>query len=271
MKTVNTPNPMATAKSIRMESQLCMCSLEAARPSTAHPRTAPRRPGGPLVKRFANPALIMLAGSVRGSQRNREHNRRMRLGWFTPLRPVTSGIADYSADVLPAIAAGHQVDVFVASRPRSAARRRRRGVADPRRARVSLARPPWSALRPGRLPARQRLVPRLHVAVPVRVPGPGRPARRAPAPRARVVACSGGAVQSRTTATSSSSTIPPPLPGAAAIGLGGYAGSIYYAVATCSARSSPRRAAIAVHNATVGWRSCAAIGPRRRSRRSRSA
>ena len=39
----------------------------------------------------------------------------MRLGWFTPLRPVTSGIADYSADVLPAIAAGHQVDVFVAS------------------------------------------------------------------------------------------------------------------------------------------------------------
>jgi glycosyltransferase involved in cell wall biosynthesis len=39
----------------------------------------------------------------------------MRLAWFTPLRPVTSGIADYSADVLPAIGAAHEVDVFVAS------------------------------------------------------------------------------------------------------------------------------------------------------------
>jgi glycosyltransferase involved in cell wall biosynthesis len=42
-------------------------------------------------------------------------NRPMRLAWFTPLRPVTSGIADYSADVLPAIGASHAVDVFVAS------------------------------------------------------------------------------------------------------------------------------------------------------------
>jgi glycosyltransferase involved in cell wall biosynthesis len=39
----------------------------------------------------------------------------MRLAWFTPLRPVTSGIADYSADVLPAIGARHTVEVFVAS------------------------------------------------------------------------------------------------------------------------------------------------------------
>jgi glycosyltransferase involved in cell wall biosynthesis len=39
----------------------------------------------------------------------------MRLAWFTPLRPVTSGIADYSADVLPAIGARHEVDVFVAT------------------------------------------------------------------------------------------------------------------------------------------------------------
>src|SRR6187549_3346191 len=39
----------------------------------------------------------------------------MRLAWFTPLRPVTSGIADYSADVLPAIGVHHSVEVFVAS------------------------------------------------------------------------------------------------------------------------------------------------------------
>jgi glycosyltransferase involved in cell wall biosynthesis len=39
----------------------------------------------------------------------------MRLAWFTPLRPVTSGIADYSADVLPAVGARHSVEVFVAS------------------------------------------------------------------------------------------------------------------------------------------------------------
>lgn len=39
----------------------------------------------------------------------------MRLAWFTPLPPVTSGIAGYSVEALPAVAAAHEVDVFVAS------------------------------------------------------------------------------------------------------------------------------------------------------------
>lgn len=37
----------------------------------------------------------------------------MRVAWFTPFAPVRSGIAAYSAEVLPAIAATHEVDVFV--------------------------------------------------------------------------------------------------------------------------------------------------------------
>jgi glycosyltransferase involved in cell wall biosynthesis len=37
----------------------------------------------------------------------------MRLAWFTPLPPVKSGIARYSAEVLPALAARHDIDVFV--------------------------------------------------------------------------------------------------------------------------------------------------------------
>jgi glycosyltransferase involved in cell wall biosynthesis len=39
----------------------------------------------------------------------------MRLAWFSPLPPIRSGIADYSADVLRAIAPSHAVDVFVQS------------------------------------------------------------------------------------------------------------------------------------------------------------
>ena len=37
----------------------------------------------------------------------------MRLAWFTPLAPVRSGIASYSAMVLPALAARHEVAIFV--------------------------------------------------------------------------------------------------------------------------------------------------------------
>ena len=37
----------------------------------------------------------------------------MRLAWFTPLAPVRSGIASYSAMVLPALAAAHDIAVFV--------------------------------------------------------------------------------------------------------------------------------------------------------------
>jgi glycosyltransferase involved in cell wall biosynthesis len=39
----------------------------------------------------------------------------MRLAWFTPLPPVTSGISDYSAEILPWILEAHAVDVFVAT------------------------------------------------------------------------------------------------------------------------------------------------------------
>jgi glycosyltransferase involved in cell wall biosynthesis len=39
----------------------------------------------------------------------------VRLAWFSPLPPIRSGIADYSVDVLRAIAPSHAVDVFVQS------------------------------------------------------------------------------------------------------------------------------------------------------------
>jgi glycosyltransferase involved in cell wall biosynthesis len=35
------------------------------------------------------------------------------LAWFTPLEPVRSGIATYSAMILPALAGGHEIDVYV--------------------------------------------------------------------------------------------------------------------------------------------------------------
>jgi glycosyltransferase involved in cell wall biosynthesis len=37
----------------------------------------------------------------------------MRLAWFTPLAPVRSGIGSYSAMVLPALAARHEIAIFV--------------------------------------------------------------------------------------------------------------------------------------------------------------
>jgi len=37
----------------------------------------------------------------------------MRLAWFTPLPPSGSGVARYNAEVLPAIAAVHQIELFV--------------------------------------------------------------------------------------------------------------------------------------------------------------
>ena len=39
----------------------------------------------------------------------------MRLAWFTPLPPITSGVAQYSVDALPGVLAVHGVDIFVAS------------------------------------------------------------------------------------------------------------------------------------------------------------
>ena len=37
----------------------------------------------------------------------------LRLAWFTPLRPVESGISQYSEDLLPVLARAWQIDVFV--------------------------------------------------------------------------------------------------------------------------------------------------------------
>jgi glycosyltransferase involved in cell wall biosynthesis len=39
----------------------------------------------------------------------------VRLAWFTPLPPVTSGVAQYSVDALAGVLPAHDVDVFVAS------------------------------------------------------------------------------------------------------------------------------------------------------------
>ena len=39
-----------------------------------------------------------------------------RLAWFTPLPPVRSGIAQYNADLLPALAPSHQIDLFIDGR-----------------------------------------------------------------------------------------------------------------------------------------------------------
>lgn len=41
----------------------------------------------------------------------------MRLAWFTPLPPVTSGIARYSAELLPWLTPAHQIDVFIDGQP----------------------------------------------------------------------------------------------------------------------------------------------------------
>ncbi|HEX4932013.1 MAG TPA: hypothetical protein VFV33_02465, partial [Gemmatimonadaceae bacterium] len=39
----------------------------------------------------------------------------MRLAWFSPLPPVRSGIADYSAELLPLLGRDHDVTAFVGS------------------------------------------------------------------------------------------------------------------------------------------------------------
>jgi glycosyltransferase involved in cell wall biosynthesis len=45
------------------------------------------------------------------------YNRRVpRLAWFTPLPPARSGVAAYSAEVLPLLAGDHEIDVFVDQR-----------------------------------------------------------------------------------------------------------------------------------------------------------
>ena len=39
-----------------------------------------------------------------------------KLAWFTPLQPIKSGIAQYNAELLPAMADAHDIDVFVEGR-----------------------------------------------------------------------------------------------------------------------------------------------------------
>ena len=41
----------------------------------------------------------------------------MRLAWFTPLPPSRSGVATYSAELLPSLAARHEIEVFVEAAP----------------------------------------------------------------------------------------------------------------------------------------------------------
>ena len=40
-----------------------------------------------------------------------------RIAWFTPLPPIRSGIAQYNFELLPAISASHDIDVFVDGQP----------------------------------------------------------------------------------------------------------------------------------------------------------
>lgn len=56
----------------------------------------------------------------------------MRLAWFTPLPPVRSGVATYSAELLPLLAARHEIDVYVdSSAARLSARVTRHPADDP--------------------------------------------------------------------------------------------------------------------------------------------
>jgi glycosyltransferase involved in cell wall biosynthesis len=68
----------------------------------------------------------------------------MRLAWFTPLAPVRSGIASYSAMVLPALAARHAITIFVGDDVWSARRAEARVGADGFAAVDS----PWGPIRP---------------------------------------------------------------------------------------------------------------------------
>ena len=98
--------------------------------------------------------------------------------------PARTGVAAYSADVGGRrCAPTHDIDVFVDDRvrrrPRPAARRCVRSAHD------FVWQHRQRPVRPDRLPARQLVGPRLHLAVPVPLSRPHRAARRPPAPRAR--------------------------------------------------------------------------------------
>ena len=114
-------------------------------------------------------------------------------GVLLPSPPVRSGIADYTVELLGTLGRRHAIDVFVASTEEQAAWPPGRGsVQRAQRARLRVG-ARQDAVRPGRVPDGQRVVPRLHVAVPLQVARPCRAARRALAPRARLVAAAAAA------------------------------------------------------------------------------
>ena len=171
----------------------------------------------------------------------------MRLAWFTPLRPVTSGIADYSADVLPAIGAAHAVEVFVAS----AAERGWQpppGVTRARRARVPLAHPPMRPTTSSSTRSATRGATTTCGRTSSATPASSSCTTRSCTTRARG-RCSGGSART-TTAPSSSSTTRSADPAAAEIGLAGFSGPVYYGWPMVRAVVTSARA-VAVHNGRV--------------------
>ena len=106
----------------------------------------------------------------------------MRVAWFSPLPPDASGIAAYSAEVVPLL-----MPRFGALDLYSAPLSGRTSLTCDRPGRVHLA-PPAPALRPRRLPARQLEGPRFHVELPVPISRPAGAARRASASGPRALA-----------------------------------------------------------------------------------
>jgi len=178
----------------------------------------------------------------------------MRLAWFTPLRPVTSGIADYSADVLPAIGARHPVEVFVASAAE------RRWVPPPGVSVRDAHDFPWRMQRGaydlvvyqlGNAWCHDYMWPYLFACPGLVV------LHDAHLHHARAWSLLRRARQADYRAEFEFNH-PEAPPGAAAIGLGGYAGSLYYTWPMLRTVVSSARA-VAVHNAQVaaelreGW------------------
>jgi glycosyltransferase involved in cell wall biosynthesis len=48
-------------------------------------------------------------------ERRTTHDRRLRIAWFSPMPPVRSGIATYSADLVPRLAPSHAIDCYTAA------------------------------------------------------------------------------------------------------------------------------------------------------------